>query len=82
MAKDIPQLKIVDVHSGEQLYSCPLEQREMAYHFAHQLEEIGVDFKIILPNSIETLGVSLGLLDELKREALRDECEQEIDSHN
>lgn len=62
------------------LASYSLEEREKAFSYAAQLEEMGIEISIQEPSLPETLLVSLGATksetDELKKEIL-----EEIESH-
>ena len=74
------QAKIIDVSTGQILFSCPLEQIELAYHEASQYEDFGLDVKIIAPTLTETLANSLGIDGDILRD-YQDSVIAEIHDH-
>lgn len=75
------QVKVIDKASGEVLFGCTMEEREKAYAFATEMENVGLDVEIISQSLNETLGRSLGMSEE-DIEILNQTMEEEIDSHN
>lgn len=75
------KVKVIDKISNEVLFQCEIEQMEQAYAYAEQMEEIGIDIEIKAPSTPETLASSLGKDEEHLKE-LREEIDEEIDSHN
>lgn len=75
------KVKIIEEHGQTVLFECEMDKIEEAYKYAVELEELGIEFKIVTPSLPESLGESLGMsrhdLNQLKLE-----LEEEIDSHN
>lgn len=65
---------------GQILASYSLEQRDQAYKYAEELEEMGIEIKLEEPSLPETLIRSLGA-DSIDTETLRNEIDEEISSH-
>lgn len=83
MEKETPstsKIRVIDQHTGQTLFECALDQSEKAYQFAAQMEEMGLDIKVVAPTLGDTLSQSLGLNNEEQR-AYRDSLEEEIDQH-
>ena len=74
-------IKIVDLNTESTIYSFDSDEYEKAFNKARELEELGLDIKIVTPTSIETLGVALGA-DHQALEKVSCEIKEEIDSHN
>jgi len=74
------EIKVIEVMSGEVLQSFSLSQQDDAYTYATQMEQLGLDVKITSPSLPETLAISLGKKNQ-DIQNLREEIEQEIDSH-
>jgi hypothetical protein len=74
-------IKIIDLNSNSTLYSFRDDECEIAFNKARELEELGLDIKIVTPTSIETLGVALGA-DHQALEKVSCEIKKEIESHN
>lgn len=62
------QIQVVDNLSNEILYECSIEDSEKAYAFATEMEEMGLDIKIISPTITQTLTDSLGMSHDEKEE--------------
>jgi len=62
------QIQVIDALSNEILYECSLDQAEMAYSFASEMEEMGLDIKVISPTITQTLTDSLGMNHDEKEE--------------
>ncbi len=73
-------VKVKDNLSGEILLSVSIEQRERAFCFAAECEQMDLDVSVIVPSLPETLISSLGAND-IDREELRKEIDEEIDGH-
>ena len=72
-------VRIVD-KQGQVLFECPVEEKERAYRYACEMEQIGQEVSLVSPGLPEILMSSLGASeDELK--ALRDEIQEEVNSH-
>ncbi len=66
---------------GTTLGSFNFENRDAAFDLACQLEEMGIEVKIVEPSLPETLIASLGASPSDKQ-TLKREIENEIDDHN
>lgn len=64
MLKEKSKVTVNDVNTNQTLFECSLEDVEKAYQFAAQMEELGVDVKVISPTLTQTLTRSLGLSEE------------------
>ena len=76
------KVKVVDVHSQEVLFECPISKSEDAYKFAAEMEEMGLEVSINSPGVTETLCDSLGIEREaraLYEESVVAEIEDHID---
>jgi hypothetical protein len=71
---------LVQDSQGTTLGSFNFENRDQAFELACQLEEMGIDAKIVEPSLPETLISSLGASTEDK-ETLKKEIEDEIEDH-
>ena len=80
MTKINHQIKVRELHSGQELLSCPLDQESEAFRFAHEMEAMGVEVEVINPSVSETLAASLGVGD-LEWEEYRESMEDEIHDH-
>ena len=80
MKKEMPKIQVLDQTTGQALFECSMSDSEKAYQFAAQLEEMGLDIKVIVPTISETLSQSLGLSRE-EQEAFKDSLEEEMDQH-
>ena len=78
---DHSSIKLQDNSSGETLYEYPFSEQEKAFSKATELEQMGIDIKIVTPTSIETLGVALGA-DHQSLEKVSCEINEELESHN
>lgn len=74
-------VRVIEVQSGECLFETQMEHIDLAYKYASEMEEHGIDVKITSPSLPETLGMSLGATSE-QQEALRRELQDEMDSHD
>ena len=62
------QIQVVDVLSNEILFECALDESDKAFSFATEMEEMGLDVKIINPTITQTLTNSLGMSHDQKEE--------------
>ena len=74
------KVKIIDLSTETILYEYSIEDNDKAFHKANELENMGLNVKILTPTSIETLGVALGA-DHQSLKNVSQEIEKEIDSH-
>lgn len=80
MQKDTPKIRVIDQQSGQTLFECSLQEIEKAYQFAAQMEEIGLDLKVMVPTLSQTLSSSLGLSRD-EQLAYENSLEEEIENH-
>lgn len=73
-------VKIIDLGTGQELYSCSLKELDQAYSRASEYESYGLDIKIDAPNITETLALSLGI-DRETLERYRQSVTDEIHDH-
>lgn len=76
----MPKIRVVDAQSGQTLFECTLSESEKAYQFAAQMEEMGLDLKVIVPTLSATLSTSLGLSRD-EQIAYEASLEEEMDDH-
>lgn len=77
------KIQIKEVNSLETLYEFSMDDMEKAYHKAQELEEMGLDIKLIIPSLTETLARTLGRTEDellLLNEELNDEINDHEDS--
>jgi len=74
------KVQVISVESKEVLYSCEVIDEEKAYAYASQMEEIGIEVKIISPNVTDTLSDALGLSVE-NQEKFQESIFEEIHDH-
>ncbi len=80
MSQKIPQIVVLDNASEQILYSCPIEDSQKAYAYAAEMEQMGIDVKVINPTLADTLSASLGLSRE-EQMNYQDSLEEEIEQH-
>jgi len=51
------KVKVIDKHSKECLFECPVEETEKAYEYAASLDEMGLEVEVITPNIADTLSL-------------------------
>ena len=74
------KISIKDKLSDTELYTFDIAQSEDAYRKAMELEDLGLDIELVIPNSIEALANKLGLNPkEVKN--ISQEISDEIESH-
>ncbi len=71
---------IQDKQTKETLYTFPHDQSDHAFERALSLEKMGLEIEIHSPNSIETLGSSLGH-DSEKIKNINAEINLELENH-
>ncbi|MBA2404336.1 MAG: hypothetical protein H0V66_06160 [Bdellovibrionales bacterium] len=80
MEKETPKIRVIDQQSGQTLFECSLQDSEKAYQFAAQMEEMGLDLKVIVPTLSATLSQSLGLTRD-EQIAYEASLEEEMEEH-
>ncbi len=76
----MPKIQVRDVLTEQVLFECALNESEKAYTHAAELEEMGLDVKVVDPTLSETLTASLGLsVEEVKK--YEDSLTHEMESH-
>jgi hypothetical protein len=78
---DKAMIQIIDTNSGQCLKTFPLDQSELAYQEAAQLDLMGLSVKIIYPGTAITLAQSLGKNSQ-EINVLKEELNDEIDFHD
>ncbi len=73
-------IRVID-QEGQELFHCHIEERDKAFQFAKQMEELGIEVNIQEPSLIETLGSSLGI-NSKEAERLKETLIHEIEEHN
>ncbi len=77
MAKKV---QVISIDSNEILFSCEVIEEEKAYAYASQMEQIGVEVKVVSPNVTDTLSDALGL-DVENQEKFQESIFEEIHHH-
>lgn len=73
--------KVIVKDSEDQvLFECSLKDREKAFRYAKEMEELGIDVNVIEPSLPETLATSLGMKED-EVEEFRKTIDEEIESH-
>jgi hypothetical protein len=80
MEKSKPKVQVKDISTDQILFECEVHESEKAYTYAAQMEEMGLDIKVVSPTLGETLSNSLGLSAEQQNE-YKESMEEEINSH-
>lgn len=81
MEKSKPKIFVKDVQTEQILFECELNESEKAYQFAAQMEQMGLDIKVVAPTLGETLSNSLGLTRE-QQEEYKESMEHEMETHD
>lgn len=55
------KVKVIDINSEQVLFECDMTKIESAYQYASEMEQMGLDVKVISPTITETLCDSLGI---------------------
>ena len=76
-----PVITIKDKISQEVFYDFPIFELEKAYKQLAELEEMGLDVEISIPNVTQSLGMSLGL-DKDQMDMLNGSMDDEINDHD
>ena len=66
--KQNSQITVIDINSEQVLSTFDISQIASAYEYAAQMEDYGLDVKVIAPTITETLANSLGLSANLKED--------------
>lgn len=74
------KIQVIERTEKQVLFECEYEQSELAYAFAQEMEELGVDVIVKTPTVVASLSECLGANDE-EQKALEDEMIAEIESH-
>ena len=74
------QVRVLDSLSKTILFETSIDKISDAYSFAAQMEEMGLDIKVIVPTLSATLSSSLGLSKD-QQLAYEDSLEQEMEEH-
>lgn len=74
------KILVRDTQTKQTLFECSLDEAEKAYHFASEMESVGLDLEIISPTLSQTLSASLGLSDQ-QQEDYQKSLIEEIDHH-
>jgi hypothetical protein len=80
MEKEMPKIRVLDLQSGQTLFECSIHDSEKAYQFAAQMEEMGLDLKVVVPTLSDTLSTSLGLSRD-EQAAYEASMEEEMEDH-
>jgi hypothetical protein len=80
MEKEMPKVKVIDQQTEQVLFECSIKDSEKAYKFAAEMEEMGLDVKVISPTLNETLSSSLGLTQE-QIQTYNESVEEEMEGH-
>lgn len=80
MEKSKPKVQVLDVQTEQVLFECEVTETEKAYMYAAEMEEMGLDIKVVIPTLGDTLANSLGVSREAQAE-YKEDLEHEMDSH-
>ncbi|GAB4010425.1 MAG: hypothetical protein Fur0010_03080 [Bdellovibrio sp.] len=72
-------IRVVDSDS-QVLFECPIEESDRAYNFAREMEEMGVEVKLLSPSLPQTLVNSLGMKEEDQEQFIAS-VDYEIEDH-
>ncbi len=75
------QARVIEVTSEEILFSCEMSEIDKAYDYAKEMEDLGLEVKVISPNVNETLAQSLGATEQ-EWQDYKQSMEQEMDDHD
>jgi hypothetical protein len=81
MEKEMPKVKVIDQQTEQVLFECSIKDSEKAYQFAAEMEEMGLDVKVISPTLNETLSSSLGLTRD-QVQTYNESIEEEMNGHD
>lgn len=74
-------VKIIHLESEETLFQCSMSEIDQAYKRFSEYEEMGLEVKLIVPSTAETV-INLLNIPEDQKENFRKTLAEEIDSHN
>lgn len=72
-------MRVID-SENQTLFECPIEDQEKAFSYAKQMEELGIEVKIVSPSLPQTLVNSLGMSEE-NQKIFDESIDHEIDDH-
>lgn len=75
------QVQVIEVNSGESLFSCELKEIDSAYKYAVEMEKLGLDVKVEAIGLPFALSEELGISEEHKKQYLQS-LDDEINSHD
>lgn len=81
MKKDMPKIQVLDTQTEQVLFECEINEAEKAYKFAAEMEEMGLDLKVINPTLADTLSSSLGLSGKALAD-YKESMEDEMEDHD
>ncbi len=81
MEKEKPKIQVIDRETQQILFECKLEESAKAYQFAAEMEQMGLDLKIIHPTLAQTLTNSLGLSHD-EEVSYQESMTQELEDHD
>lgn len=76
----MPKIQVLDVQTEQVLFECAIKDAEKAYVYAAEMEEMGLDVKVVDPTLSETLTSALGLSNEEVQE-YKESMDQEMEEH-
>lgn len=74
-------VKVIDQNSKTELFSCSMDNIHSAYLYAKEMENLGLEVKIVSPTITQTLADGLGVSEKFKAEYQKS-VEQEINDHD
>ncbi len=80
MEKEKTKIQVIDVHSNQSLFECAIEDQQKAYAFAADMEDVGLDVKVLIPTLAETLSESLGYSQDTLNQYV-ESMNQELEEH-
>jgi hypothetical protein len=81
MEKTKIKVTVADTQTGQILFECAPSEQDKAYHYAAQMEEMGLDVKVTSPTLNESLAQSLGLGPEAMQR-YQGSLQEEIEHHD
>ncbi|MBD65037.1 MAG: hypothetical protein CME62_07505 [Halobacteriovoraceae bacterium] len=75
------KVKVIDVNTQQVLFECEFKDIEKAYQYASDMEDMGLDIKLISPTITESLCDSLGI-DYERRADYEQSVVAEIEDHD
>lgn len=81
MEKEKLKVQVLDIGTNQVLFECSLEESERAHQYAAEMEDMGLDVKVVNPTLAETLTSSLGLdVEEVK--VYQESMDHELEDHD